>query len=81
MKTTIEISDALLAQARALASEEETTLRALVEEGLREMLKCKNAKPSFRLRKASFKGQGLQLGFASDRWDAIRDAAYQGRGG
>jgi len=35
MKTTVEISDALLNEARQVATQEHTTLRALFEEGLR----------------------------------------------
>ena len=35
MKTTIELADGLLADARRVAAEEGTTLRALLEEGLR----------------------------------------------
>jgi len=35
----------------------------------------------FRLRKASFKGKGLQSGIKDAGWDRRRDRAYQGRGG
>lgn len=35
MKTTIEISDALFATAKEVAHSRQTTLRALIEEGLR----------------------------------------------
>ncbi|MBW2245376.1 MAG: DUF2191 domain-containing protein, partial [Deltaproteobacteria bacterium] len=35
MKTTIDIADSILEQARDLAARQGTTLRALVEEGLR----------------------------------------------
>jgi Arc/MetJ family transcription regulator len=38
MKTTIEIADALMAEARQAAEQGGTTLRALVEEGLRKLL-------------------------------------------
>jgi hypothetical protein len=35
MKTTVEISDGLLDEARRLAAREATTVRALIEAGLR----------------------------------------------
>jgi hypothetical protein len=35
----------------------------------------------FKLRKASFKGQGLQAAFAGATWEQIREAMYEGRGG
>ena len=39
MKTTVEISDALLDEARRAAARERTTVRALIEEGLRKVIK------------------------------------------
>lgn len=81
MKTTIHIPDSLLEEARKIASREQTTLKALIQEGLRKVV-AEHRKPSrFRLRKASFKGKGLQPGFADASWERIRDAAYEGRGG
>lgn len=80
MKTTIEIADALLLDARHVADREGTTLRALIEEGLREALRQRDTRPPFRLRDASFRGEGLQGEFATQDWPALRAAAYEGRG-
>ena len=81
MKTTIEISNALLADARKLAARERTTVRALVEQGLRQILSERKSRGVFKLRKATFQGQGLQSEFAGTTWERIREAAYEGRGG
>jgi hypothetical protein len=81
MKTTLDISDALLRDARKLAAREGTTLRALVEQGLRQVVAEKKRKPTFRLRKASFKGDGLRPELEDAGWDRLRDLVYEGRGG
>ena len=80
MKTTVQIPDTLLEQAKRLASQEHTTVRALMEEGLRRLIaERKRAKP-FKLRKVSFRGNGLQPQMAGADWRQIRDTAYEGRG-
>ena len=81
MRTTLEISDALLRTARRIATREGTTLRALVEQGLRRIIVEKERKPAFRPRKASFKGRGLRPELADAGWDRLRDRAFEGRGG
>lgn len=81
MKTTVEIPDALLEEARRLATREGTTVRALMEEGLRRVIAERERRGAFRLRKASFKGDGLQPHVADSPWERIRDMAYEGRGG
>jgi putative antitoxin of VapBC-like toxin-antitoxin system len=81
MKTTIEIADALLEEARRVAGREKTTLRNLVEQGLRRVLQDRRAHGSFKLKKATFKGQGLQAEFADAGWETIRGVSYGDRGG
>jgi hypothetical protein len=80
MKTTLEISDPLLREARKIAARENTTLRALVEQGLRRVVAEKKKDKPFRLRDASFKGDGLHPDVANLSWDEIRDLIYEGRG-
>ncbi|MCY7314852.1 MAG: type II toxin-antitoxin system VapB family antitoxin [Rubrivivax sp.] len=81
MKTTIEISDAVLAEARQLAAQHGTTVRALVERGLRrELAERKSRAAPFELRAASFKGKGLQPGAKGQSWEQLRELAYGDRG-
>jgi hypothetical protein len=80
MKTTVEISDALLREVRQVAAREGVTLRNLVERGLHRVLaETKNSVP-FKLRRASFKGSGLQAELREASWDTLRDLTYQDRG-
>jgi succinylarginine dihydrolase len=81
MKTTVEISDNLLEEVKKLAAREGTTVRTLIEQGLRQIIAARKRPGVFRLRKATFKGKGLQPGVSTATWDQIRDMAYQGRGG
>jgi hypothetical protein len=81
MKTTIEIADTLLDEARRVAVRERTTVRALVEEGLRRVVAERNQPSAFRLRRATFRGKGLQPTAATASWQGLRELVYEGRGG
>jgi putative antitoxin of VapBC-like toxin-antitoxin system len=77
MKTTIEITDALLDEARAVAAEEGTTVRALVESGLRWRVAEHRAHyGAFKLGDASFGGEGIAPELRGASWERIRDLAY-----
>ena len=82
MKTTIDIADPLFERARKLAERDGTTLRALVEEGLRQVLEHKTSTRPFKLRDARYRGpcKGFAPEFASGGWDRIRQAIYEGHG-
>ena len=80
LKTTIEISDALLEEAKRTAALQETSLRELVEEGLRRLLNERSERKDFRLRRASFKGRGLRPEVSEGSWEQLRELAYRGRG-
>ncbi len=80
MKTTVEISDALLAAARKLATEKGTTVRALIEEGLRRVVQARRTSRPFKLRDRSWGSGGLRPEFRGASWEQIRDASYDGRG-
>ena len=80
MKTTIEIADGLLEQARQMAARDGTTFRALVEMGLRRVVDERQRLPAFKLRDASFGGEGLQPEAQRGGWPVWRELAYEGRG-
>lgn len=81
MKTTVHIPDSLLEEARKIANQEGTTIKALIEEGLRRTIDNRKRTRSFRLRKATFKGNGLQPDAAGASWEKIREMSYGDRGG
>jgi len=82
MKTTIELPDDLLERSKAVARRENSTLKALIEEGLRLALRERT-----RARKRAapfvvqpFAGDGLSPEFAGAGWEKIRDEIYRDRG-
>lgn len=80
MKTTIEVSDALMLEAKALAQVHKTTLRALVEEGLEKVLRDLREPKPYKMRDCSVRGEGLQPGQELLSWAEVRDMIYEGRG-
>ncbi len=81
MKTTVYIPDTILDEARKIAAREQTTVKALIEEGLRRVIAERNQRKKFRLRRATFQGDGLQPQVADSSWEKIREMSYEGRGG
>jgi len=80
MKTTIDLSEALLHEARDVAARQGTTLRAIIEQGLRRVIDEAKRPKSFKLRKVGFGGTGLQREFKDASWEQLRDTIYRGRG-
>jgi hypothetical protein len=81
MKTTVDIAENLLRQAKAVAAEERITLRELIEEGLHRVLEGRiQHDRGFRLRRATFRGEGLQPHVTPGSWQQLREAIYEGRG-
>lgn len=77
MKTTLNINDTLLADAKALAARERTSLTRLIEEGLQLRLRTLPALSAARSRKIPvFKGRGgLVAGLNPTSNKAMLDAA------
>lgn len=80
MKTTIELSDALLRRSRKVARQEGATLRALVEEGLHLALQARERRAGVPFRLKTFHGDGLTGEFRQAGWERIRDEIYRDRG-
>ncbi len=80
MMMTVEISGPLLREARKLAARKGLTLGMLIERGLHRVVA--EAKPGvpFKLRRASFKGKGLQPHLRHASWERERELAYEDGG-
>jgi hypothetical protein len=58
MKTTLDIADGLLTEAKRVAAQRRITLRALVEEALERVLFAEAHETGFRLRDSTVDGRG-----------------------
>ena len=81
MKTTVEIPDSLIEEAKRVAARQDTTLRVLIIEGLRRVITERKRVGAFRLRKATVRGKGLRPDVAGASWERIREMAYDKHGG
>ena len=80
MKTTIEIADDLFERAQSVARQQKTTFRALTEQGLRMVLRERQARPKKLPPLVIVRGGGLTDEFKNAGWDKIRDEIYKGHG-
>ena len=77
MKTTLDLNDALLTEAKAYAAQQHTSLTRLIEEGLQLRLRKAQA-PARRVRLPVHDGQGgLVAGLDALSNRALLDAADQ----
>ena len=81
MKTTVDIADPLLREAKAVARKENLTIRELVERGLRLALAERKSARRFKLRDASVSGEGLRPEAAGLSWEQLRALTYERHGG
>lgn len=79
MKTTLDISDALLTRAKQQARRTGKTLRALVEDGLRFVLDERSQRVRYRLPDRSVGRRGDPDPLAALSWPELRDEIYGGR--
>lgn len=70
-----------LERARKLAAREGVTVRAQVEQGLRQVIAEKRRARGFCLKRASFKGRGVRPELEGASWERLRELAYERRGG
>lgn len=62
MRTTLDINDRLLAEAKSLAARRGLSLKALVEEALRERLHARGDRRRAAVALPTYSGDGLQPG-------------------
>ena len=79
MKTTIDLPEPLLREAKELAAQRGISLRAVFMLGLERALRDdRNPDQPFRLKTVITQGEGSQI---EGDWAEMRARAYEGRGG
>jgi hypothetical protein len=76
MKTTVEITDALLERARTHAASTGQTVRALIEDGLRRVLDDAPAGKPYRLPDRSVGKTGAPNPLEAMTWQDVRGEIY-----
>ena len=79
MKTTVHIADDLLARAKRHAKRSGRPLRALIEEGLQQVLASKPAGGTYPLPDRSVGDPKGEDPLESLSWEALRGEIYGGR--
>lgn len=72
MKATVNLPDELLREAQELARRDGTTLRELIETGLRATIRERKRNARFSLADASVDGNGLAPAYRDATWEQIR---------
>jgi hypothetical protein len=81
MKSTFEISDALVVRTRRFAKARGLTMKATIELGLRKLLDAESEQPEpFRLQRASVGGSGLSDWAKAQTCGELIASSYEGRG-
>jgi hypothetical protein len=79
MKTTVELPEELLQQAKEYAARMGIPMREVIERGLQLALQSKKtSRRPFRLKTITTKGEGLAC---DGDWSTIRSFIYEGHGG
>ncbi|MDJ0762086.1 MAG: hypothetical protein QNJ97_03780 [Myxococcota bacterium] len=81
MKTTVNIPDPILKQAKQIAIRNNTSLKQVIIEALRSHIEQSSTGTSGEIEFFTCKGNGLRQGLSWDSWSEIQEMAYHGRGG
>ena len=74
MRTTIQLDDQLLSEAKQHAARTGRTLKAVIEDALREALaRTETPRPQARVSLQTFKGRGVQPGVDLDDISSLLD--------
>jgi hypothetical protein len=79
LKITVDIADPLLSQARKRAKKTGRPLRAVIEDGLRLVLRDSQTQPTYKLPDRSRGTKGDPNPLESLSWPELRDEIYGGR--
>lgn len=81
MKTTLDIADPLLAEAKKIAARDGDTLRSLVEQGLRKVVAERKARAKpFKLKAVTAGTAGAPSPYEQLTWEEKRALMYEGHG-